>query len=134
MADVISDLAGKCGISPEMARKGLGAVLALFKDKLPDESFARLSAAVPNSDAMLEEAEATPESSDSVLGAISGMAGKLFGGGTGALLGKFTQLGFSPDQIGAFAPKVLEFLKGKVPDNVLKQVAGLLPQPEEAAH
>ena len=28
MADVITELAGKCGISPEMAKKGLGTLLA----------------------------------------------------------------------------------------------------------
>jgi hypothetical protein len=135
MADVISDLASKCGISPDLARKGLGAVLGLFKQKLPEESYAKLSAAVPNSDALVEAAENAPEASSGVLGAIGGMAGKLFGGGgAGELLGKLTKLGFSADQIGAFVPKILEFLKGKVPESVLKQVAGLLPQPQEAAH
>jgi hypothetical protein len=60
------------------------------------------------------------------------MAAKVFGGGSGAALAKLSQLGFSAEQISAFVPKVLEFLKGKVPDNVLEQVNGLLPQPEEA--
>jgi hypothetical protein len=133
MADVISDLANKCGISPDLARQGLGAILGVFKQKLPDESYARLSAAVPNSDALVEAAENAPEQSGGVLGAIGDMAGKLFGGGGAEALGKLTKLGFSTEQIGAFVPKVLEFLKGKVPESVLKQVVGLLPQPEAAA-
>ena len=67
MADVISDLAGKCGISPEMARQGLGAVLSRFKKNLPAESFAKLSSAVPGSSEMLAEAESAPEASGGVL-------------------------------------------------------------------
>jgi hypothetical protein len=135
MADLISDLAGKCGISPDLARKGLGAVLGVLKGHLPEESYAKLSAAVPGSDAALAAAQSTPEASGGVLGAIGDMAGKLFGsGGTGELLAKLTALGFTPDQIGTFMPKVLEFLKGKLPDSVIEQVAKLLPQPEAAAH
>jgi hypothetical protein len=149
MSDIISDLASKCGISPELAQKGLGAVLSLFQSKLPEESFSRLSGAIPNADNMMAAAEKCQESceqetgqescgqesSGSVLSAIGGVASKLFGGGpTSELLSKFTQLGFSADQVAAFVPNVLGVLKDRLPGDLVKKVDSLLPQPEEAVH
>ena len=50
------------------------------------------------------------------------------------MLTKFGQLGMTPEQIQGFLPRVLEFLKGKVPESVMGQISGLLPTPQEAAH
>ena len=38
------------------------------------------------------------------------------------------------EQIQRFIPQVMEFLKGKVPGNVMNQIGELLPAPQEAAH
>jgi hypothetical protein len=129
MADLISDLAGKAGISPDLAGKGVGAVLALFKDKLPAGAFAQVQAAVPNADALMAAAQPKPEEpKGGMLGAAAGAVGKLFGGGGAAeTTGKLTQLGFTPDQLGKFLPAVLEFCKTKLPPDVIKQVSAFLP-------
>ena len=137
MADIASELASKCGISTEAAQKGLGVVLGLFKSKLPAETFSKISAAVPGADNMMSAAADTgKEASGGVISAVKGAVGKLFGGGgaTDALISKFGQLGMSADQIQGFLPKVMEFLKGKLPENVMNQISGLLPTPQEAAH
>jgi len=134
MADIASELAGKCGISTEQAQKGLGVVLGLLKSKLPADSFAKVSAAIPGADNLMAKVADTGQEAGGVLGAVKGAFGKLFGGGTEALLSKFGQLGLSADQIQAFLPRVLEFLKGRVPDNVMSQISGFLPAPQEAAH
>jgi hypothetical protein len=47
---------------------------------------------------------------------------------------KLGQIGMKPEQIEKFIPLVLEFLKGKLPDNILGQVGNLLPSTQEAAH
>jgi hypothetical protein len=60
-------------------------------------------------------------------------AGKLFGGGASAALAKLTSLGFFANQVKSFLPKVLAFLKGKLPPEAMKQISGLLPVGEEAA-
>jgi hypothetical protein len=76
----------------------------------------------------------TPRStppSGGVLGAVAGAVGKVFGSGAGELLSRLTQLGFSPEQLRAFVPRVLEFLKGKLPPDVLKQVTALIPAQED---
>src|SRR5262245_6326235 len=73
MADIASELASKCGISVEAAQKGLGVVLGLLKSKLPAETFAKLSAAVPEASNMMAGAdEACDQDSGGVMGAVKG--------------------------------------------------------------
>ncbi len=131
MADIVSELAGKSGVSPDMAKKGLGAVLAFLKGKVPAETFAKVSTAVPDADGLMASAEADKgESGGGMFGAAAGLAGKLLGGGAGGgagLVAKLTQLGFAPEQLQGFLKNVLDFLKGKLPDNVLNQITGMLP-------
>ena len=135
MADIITELASKCGISPDMAKKGLGTLLAAFKHALPAESFAKIEGAIPGAANMLAEAQAEGEaSSGSILGVIKDMAGKLFGGGGNAeaLAAHFGQLGFSAQQFEHFLPRVVEFLKSKLPPDLMKLVSALLPHEQGA--
>ena len=132
MADIVSDLAAQSGISVEQAKKGLGAVLSYIKESVPEGTFSQLSTAIPNSDQIMAAA-GLPEESGGIIGTIKDKVGKLFGGGgAAALLSKLSGLGLSAEQAQAFLPRVMEFLKGKLPDSVMKQIAGLLPQPEPA--
>nr|UXE44397.1 hypothetical protein Hi04_10k_c2220_00031 [uncultured bacterium] len=131
MADFVSDLAAKCGINNDMAQKGLGAILAFLKDKLPTEAFTKVSATVPGADGMISAFQSAPEASGGMLDAVKGAVGKLFGGAD-ALAG-LTKLGFSTEQLTSFVTKVLEFFKGRLPTEVMKQITGLLPIPETAS-
>ena len=135
MADIITELASKCGISPEMAKKGLGILLAALKHALPAESFAKIEGAIPGAASMLADTEAQGEpSSGGVLGAIKDMAGKLFGGGSpAALAAHFEKMGFAPDKVHHFISRVVEFLKDRLPPDMMKHVTALLPQEEGAA-
>jgi hypothetical protein len=135
MADIINDLASKSGISPDLAKKGLGTVLAMFKDKLPEGVFTKVQGAIPGADTLMQEAAAGgEEESHGLLGAVSDMAGKLFGGGSAAAMAsKLAGCGFSAEQLEKFLPNVLEFLKNKLPADALKQVTALLPIPTKTA-
>jgi hypothetical protein len=114
-----------------MAKKGLGTLLAALKHALPTESFTKIAGAIPGTDQLM--ALATQEegsSSGGILGTVKSLAGKLFGGageGPAALAAHLGQLGFSADQIQSFIPKVVEFLKGKLPEDVMKKLRALLP-------
>jgi hypothetical protein len=57
------------------------------------------------------------------------MAGKLFGGAGGAteLVSKLTQFGFSADQLQQFIPRVIDFLKSKLPSDVMNKITALIP-------
>src|SRR5262249_10950514 len=113
-----------------------GIILALLKAKLPAESFAKVNEAVPGAENMMAAAaDTTEEGNGGVLGAVRGAIGKILGGGgTDALLAHFGQLGMSPEQVQGFLPKVIEFLKDKLPEDVWNQVSNLLPTAQEAAH
>jgi hypothetical protein len=127
MADITSELAARCGISPEQAQKGMGAVLGFLKTSLPAETYSKLSSAVPGADGMVAQAgETAPETSGGVLSAVTGAIGKLFGGSGGELASRLSGSNFSVDQVKKFLPAVLEFLKGKLPDNLYQQVSSKL--------
>src|SRR5262245_20596785 len=131
MADITSELASRTGISEDAARKGLGIVLGLLKNNLPEDNFTKVTAAVPGAEEMMAAASPTSEpTSGGVMDTVKGAIGHIFGSGsTEALLAKFGQLGLTPEQIQAFLPQVAEFLKGKVPDSVMNQITALLPAP-----
>jgi hypothetical protein len=131
MADIIAELAARAGVSPEMAGKGIGAILNLLKDKLPAGLFTQVQAALPNANGLMADAAQAQETSGGLMGAVSGAVGKLFGGGGAAeAVNKLGHLGFSADQIQKFLPSVMEFFKNKLPPDVLKQVSGFLPTGE----
>jgi uncharacterized protein (DUF2267 family) len=128
MADFISDLATKAGVSPDMARKGVGAILALLKEKLPAGSFSQVLSAIPNANNLMADAQESQEGSGGgVLGAVSAAVSKLVGGGAAELTNRLSKLGFSAEQLERFLPKVLEFLKSKLPADVLKHASAHLP-------
>jgi hypothetical protein len=131
MTDIITDLAAKSGVSPDLAKKGLGTVLEFFKNKLPADAFSKISTAVPGAESMMAAADTGAETSGGVLSAVTSTIGKLFGGGAAEMASKLTRLGFSAEQLQAFLPKVLEFFRNKLPADVMSQVSGLLPAPKE---
>jgi hypothetical protein len=136
MADIASELANKSGVSVESAQKGLGAVLDHLESKLPADSFAKVSAAVPGADRRRPSATDTgAKAPGGVIGAVEGAIGKVLGGsGAEALHSKLSQFGLTPDQIQGFIPKVMEHLKDKLPPSVMEQISRHLPTPQEAAH
>jgi hypothetical protein len=135
MAEITTELASKCGINPEMARKGLGTLLAALKQALPADAFAKIQGAIPDGPAMLADAQAEGGApSGGLFSSIKDMASRLFGGGgPAALAGHFTKLGFSADQIKSFFAHTVELLKSKLPPDMMKHVSALVPQEEAAA-
>jgi hypothetical protein len=130
MADLINELASKAGVSPDMAKKGLGTLLASLKHVLPAESFQKIEGTIPNSDQLMALAPPEEGASGGILAAVKNMAGKLFGGGgegAAALAAHFGQLGFSADQARNFITHVVEFLKSRLPPDALKKLGALLP-------
>jgi hypothetical protein len=127
MSETIGELASKSGLSVDQAKKGLGALLASMKGNLPAESFSRLQEAVPDAGQMMAGAEQSgQESPGGVLGAITSTVGKLFGGGEATLTAKLTQMGFSAEQLQQFLPNALEFLKSKLPADVVERIGSLI--------
>ena len=131
MADIVSSLSSQTGIDGETVKKGLGVLLTFLQKNLPPDLFGKLQTAVPGAPEMLSAYEADQGGTGSgLLGMVSGLAGKLFGGkaGNGAhLLADLSRVGLSAEQIEAFLPKAFELLKEYVPADLLKQVKAALP-------
>jgi hypothetical protein len=128
MSETIRELASKSGLSIDEAKKGLGALLAAMKGILPTESFSKVQAAVPDAGQMMAGAEQSgQEPSGGVLGAISSTVGKLFGGGDSTAAAKLAQMGFSAEQLQQFLPNALEFLKARLPADVMERISSLIP-------
>jgi hypothetical protein len=128
VADFISELASKSGISPDQARKGVGAVLALLKEKLPPGAFSRVEAAVPDADGLVADAQPAEGAPGGLLESVAGAVGKLVGGDGGAaqLTSTLAHLGLSAEQLQKFLPTVVEFLKRRLPEDVVKKLGALL--------
>ena len=61
---------------------------------------------------------------------ISGLAGKLLGGRAGGavnLLETFSKVGFNPEQVEAFLPKALEWIKSQLPPELLEKLLASVP-------
>jgi uncharacterized protein (DUF2267 family) len=129
--DFINDLAERSGINADQAKQGLGAVLGFLKEKLPADTFSKVSTAVPNADRMMIAADTAQEESGGIVSSVTGAIGKLFGGGGATeMVSKLSKSGLSLEQIKDFLPNVVEFLKSKLPADVMSKVTGLFPAKE----
>jgi hypothetical protein len=131
VSDLANTLASETGISGEQAHKGLGALLGFLKDRLGDENFQKLEAAIPGAASMISNLEAAQGTSQGgLLETAAALAGKLFGGkaeGGAELLASLSKLGLQPGQIEAFLAKALEFLKNHLPPELIQRVMASLP-------
>ena len=131
MSDIAEMIASKAGISPELARKGLGVLLVGLK-KFAPEIYPKVVGHISGAGALesaFTSAEAG-ESSGGLMGSLSGLASKVLNGDSGnaaELMQMFSKAGFSMDQVKDFAPKALEQLKTVVPPDVVDQICEKLP-------
>jgi hypothetical protein len=129
MADLVSELASQTGLNLDLVRKGLGALLAFFKDKLGGETFGKLQAAVPDTGEAVQAYESSAGSSGGgLMGALAGLASKFLpGADAGKLLDILGKTGMSAEQVQSFLPKALELLKRFVPPDLYAQIAKAIP-------
>lgn len=131
MADIVAALASQTGLDGETVKKGLGALLTFLQKNLPPDLFGKLQSALPGASAMLSDYEPCQEGADSgLMGMVSGLAGKLFGGQAenGAhLLTDLSRLGLSAEQIESFLPRAYEALKAYLPPELLEKIKATLP-------
>lgn len=124
--DLVNELVSKLGVDPKQAKGGAGMILGLVKDKLGTGEFAKVKEAIPEADALADDA---PEAGGGLLGAVGGLASALGAGGAGdlaKLAGGFEKLGLDPDMVGKFVPVILNFVKSKGGDGVGSIVGAVL--------
>ncbi len=131
MDEILKTLAEHTGISVETARNGLGAIIAFLKEHLPEGLSDQLMKALPdaNSVASAFEQSKTAEGGG-LIGALTGLATKVFGEGAGEvskLLGMLQNSGLDLAQIEAFLPKVFELIKEHLPPELYEKILALIP-------
>ena len=138
MDEILKTLAEHTGISVETARNALGAIIAFLKEHLPEGLSHQLMQSLPDAHGLASSFEENkdPEPSGGLLGALTGLAGKVFGdGGAEATkaLGMLKQSGLNLEQIQAFVPKVLELIKQHLPAELYEKILALIPGLSPAA-
>lgn len=129
MPDILSEMASKTGLNLDVVKQALASLMASLKGAIPENSFTKLSEAVPEADQLADEGKAAEG------GGLMGMVGKMLGGNAGglaALAGKLSSLGLTTEQVTKFFTNFVAFIKDKVPADVLKQIMGMLPGAAEA--
>jgi hypothetical protein len=135
MADSLNELASGTALEGDQAQHGVGALLALLKDRLSPEAYDHLKNAVPDSEKALSAFEAKAGSTGgNIIDTVKNMAGKLLGRQEGAAVqDHFASVGLSADQLQSFLPRLYEMLAAKLPPNIMEQIKQHVPGFEPAA-
>ncbi len=125
MDEILKSLAQHTGIDVATARTALGAVMTFLKEHLPEGVSGQLMSAVPESQGLVTSFDQN-KTGGGLLGMVTGMATKVFGGDTSKLLDMLGKSGLSLTQVHAFLPKALELLKQHLPAEVAEKISGLV--------
>lgn len=132
MDELLKNLAAQTGLDASTAKNALGAIIAFVKQHLPSGTFGQVESSLPGANQLVDSFEANkvaPSGAGGILGSVTGVVGKLFGGGAGSAAQLATMLGstgLSVAQIQSFLPKALEALKTHLPADLFAKVIGLV--------
>src|SRR5262249_41695932 len=115
--ELISLLTSKTGVTTKQAEGGAGAILGYAKSKMKTDDFAKVSKAVPDTDALIKAAPAVEKggTADAISGAASAVGGSVGGavGAAAALAPQFQKLGLNTETLGKFIPIVTDYVTKK---------------------
>jgi Protein of unknown function VcgC/VcgE (DUF2780) len=121
MKELIDMLTKKLGVNATQAEGGAAVLFKAAKDKLGSEEFGNLLGGVPGLNDLMKK---VPASGGGFGGLLGGLAGAI--GGNAALIstivGGFGKLGLTAEDARRFAPVMSEYLKTKVPPDVVSKL------------
>src|SRR5688572_15080628 len=122
MKELIDALTKQLGVSGAQAEGGAAVLFKAAKDKMGGEEFGKLLGGVPGLGDLMKKAPAT--GGGGLGGLLGGLAGAI--GGNAALIstivGGFGKLGLTAEDAKRFAPVMFEFLKARVPPDVVSRL------------
>lgn len=122
--DLIQSLSSQLGIPAEQAQAVAGGALGFLKDKLGGDG-AKLDAAVPELGGW-EKAASAATGGGGLLGMAAGMLGGSAGEAAG-LVAILAKVGLDADKAQMVAPLVLDFLKSRLPPEMVSKVLAVAP-------
>src|SRR5262245_22268480 len=121
MKELVDQLTKKLGVNATQAEGGAAVLFKAARDKLGGDEFNKLLGGVPGLGDLMKKAPAVGGGLGGLLGGIAGAMG-----GNAALIstivGGFGKLGVTADDAKRFAPVMFEFLKTKVPPDVVSKL------------
>src|ERR1700761_3714678 len=124
MTDLIQSLSSETGAAPDMIRNALAMIFDFLKKHLDPGLVETIMNHLPET-AQLPQGGETTERSGGLLGAISGVVGKVFGGkvGEGAdLMSHLATTGLSLENIKVVLTKVVAYLEAHLPPELFDQI------------
>ena len=121
-ADLVSQLSGVLGSTPEQAAGAAGAIFSFAKGNLNRVTWSQISAAIPGVDEMMHEVPARPDTAAPLPDS------SFYGRGGSSLAGAFSRLGLSPDQVSKAAPVVTDYVSKVAGADLGKAFATALTQ------
>jgi hypothetical protein len=127
MMELIQQLMVGAGVNQAQAEGGVGLLLGLLKEQLPSSDFAKVDAAVPEAETLID---AAPASGSGGLSGLLGSAVSALGGtelgNLASLASGFSKLDLDIGTIGKFIPVLLAFLQSKGGDDLAGMVSRVL--------
>src|SRR5271166_4807976 len=132
MSSFVDELADKAGLENAQAHQGVGALLALLKDRLDPDTFAHLQKSIPNASDVLAKCQAQmQDAKGSLFEKMKEATGKLFSGNTqdaaAAMQSHFGNFGLSADHVRSLLPAMSEMPAKRLPPDVLRQIREHVP-------
>ncbi|MCA1298405.1 DUF2267 domain-containing protein [Stappia indica] len=122
MDELISRIASAVGVSEDVAGQAVKIILNFLNSDGPKEQVARLMAALPGAEGLLDEAGS---SGGGLLGSLGGM----MGGGMGAMaaLNKLTNVGLDMGQVQGVTRELVSFAREKAGPELVDEVVDAIP-------
>lgn len=119
----------KLGVDAQAAKAGTGSLLGLIQQHAGGD-FAKLTTALPGAADLAQAGAGAGGGVGGLPGGLAQKAGGLLGGGAGGAAGALASLaaaGLTGDKAGAFVKLFLEFLKSKLPGDLLGSILRKVP-------
>lgn len=127
MQDLIVRIAGKAGISEDIARKAVSIIISFLAKEGPDSQVGKLLDSIPGARAMVDEGG---EADSGGGGGLLGGLGSMLGGGSGgamAAFGQLSNLGLEMDEVKTVAKETLDYSKEQAGEDTVDEIISSIP-------
>ena len=124
MNEVVSQIAEKAGISPELAEKAIGMILGFLQREAADGPIARMIEAIPGASDLVAQYNGEGAGGGGLLGGLMSAIG---GGGIMGLGQQLMSQGLGMSEISTLAKETISVARQHAGDEVVDQVIASVP-------